>query len=231
MKTPLHFLRTLLLGMALVSGGTVAALAQTYTVSLSTDALNANSASEPFSLDFQFVDGSGTGDANNTITLKNFNFSSGGSLSSPASLSGGASQSGGTFTITDSSSFNEVLTPFTAGTSPNSTLSFQLTTTNHAETGAGSSPDELTFYVLDSNDNDVPTSDAAASSLVTIDLGAPGGPSITTFNGTTPYAGLDVSVTETPEPSSVATFMLGLAATAAIAGFRGRKPVRASCAN
>ena len=44
----------------------------------------------PFSLDFQFTDGSGTNDGNNTLTLTNFNFGGGSAGRSRTEVDGGS---------------------------------------------------------------------------------------------------------------------------------------------
>src|SRR5579859_8130563 len=70
----------------------------------------------PFSLNFQFTDGQGTGDANNTVTLSSFAFG-GGSAAGGPSLTGGASGSlGSGVVLTDSAFFNAFTEGFTPGT-------------------------------------------------------------------------------------------------------------------
>src|SRR5947209_858134 len=63
-----------------------------YDVSLNTSPLIGHAAG-PFSLAFQFNDGSGAGDSNNTAILSAFQFGAGGSASGLPSLFGGASGS------------------------------------------------------------------------------------------------------------------------------------------
>ncbi len=58
-----------------------------YNVSLDTSSLIGNAAG-PFSLDFQFNDGSGTNDGNNTVTLTNFAFGGGGGEQAPPPRTG-----------------------------------------------------------------------------------------------------------------------------------------------
>jgi hypothetical protein len=53
-----------------------------YDVSIDTSPLVGNAAA-PFSLDFQFIDGSGIDDGNNIVSLGNFDFGAGGGTGSP----------------------------------------------------------------------------------------------------------------------------------------------------
>src|SRR5262245_42327838 len=109
-------------GLGLVSGS--ASVAQrTYDVILDTSALQ-TAATGPYALDFQFIDGSGTGDANNTVGLSDFLFGSAGSASGSPTLTGGArgGLSSG-FALTDSGFFNEALQGFTPGDQLRFTLS------------------------------------------------------------------------------------------------------------
>ncbi len=62
-----------------------------YDVTLDTTQL-VGSAVGPFSIFFEFTDGSGVGDANNTVTMSNFNFGGGSALGN-AVVFGGASGS------------------------------------------------------------------------------------------------------------------------------------------
>ncbi|HEX5229016.1 MAG TPA: NF038129 family PEP-CTERM protein [Bryobacteraceae bacterium] len=121
-----------------------------YNVSLDTSNLIGNTAG-PFSLDFQFNDGSGTNDGNNTVTLSNFAFGAGGPTGSAVtngSVSGDLTSS---VTLTDSDFFNEFTQTFT----PGSTLVFTIDLTTNVD--AGGVPDEFTFAILDSTDAEIPT--------------------------------------------------------------------------
>src|SRR5438309_192037 len=88
----------------------------TFLVSLDTSPLMSASGG-PFSIDFQFIDRSGTGDANNSVTLSDFGFGKGGSaFGSPAPPLGDVT--GDLFssvTLTDSLPFNEFAQTFTPG--------------------------------------------------------------------------------------------------------------------
>src|SRR5689334_4536680 len=102
-------------GLCLASVGICAAQEKVH-VTLNTSALQ-TATTGPYTLDFQFTDGSGTGDANNTIALSTFLFGSGGCASGTPTLAGGAAGSlASGFTLTDSSFFNEASQGFTPGT-------------------------------------------------------------------------------------------------------------------
>ena len=121
-----------------------------YNVSLDTSPLIANAAG-PFSLDFQFTDGSGTNDGNNTVTLSNFDFGAGGGTglaTTTGSVSGDLTSA---VTLTDSQFFNEFTQTFT----PGATLGFTVGLTTNVD--AGGVPDEFTFAILDNTGAEIPT--------------------------------------------------------------------------
>src|SRR5579859_8205239 len=108
----------------------------------------------PFSLDFQFLDGSGSPSDlnNNTVKLTNFAFGAGGSPSGGGTGTGGASGSlASGVTLKDTGFFNEYFENFTPGT----LLSFAIDTTNVADPGG--TPDLFTLAILDSVGNELPT--------------------------------------------------------------------------
>jgi hypothetical protein len=82
----------------------------------------------PFVMDFQFTDGNGIGDGNNTVTLSNFSDPRSLTLV-PGSVTGGVTVNSGpfSFSMTDTSFFNEV--QFTLN--PDAILSFDLPLTQH----------------------------------------------------------------------------------------------------
>jgi hypothetical protein len=109
--------------------------------------------------------------------------------------------------------FNESMISFT----PGSLLKFTLTVTNNAPLLPFSVPDTLSIYLLDSNLNSIPTTDAFASAILTLDLGPI---SLATFAGIDPLgftAPSLTSVSETfpgdsvPEPSSLSLTLGALA--------------------
>ena len=175
----------------------------------------------PFSIDFQFIDGSGTGDANNTLSIGSFDFG-GGSPTGSAALTGGVTGdlSRGVSMI-DSSFFNELTQEF----APGSSVSFQLTSTTNVDSGGV--PDEFSFAILDGTGVEIPTQGlASVGSDVFLDLivDSATSPSVWSFAsdpGRSPAAGGGPittgppTVTETaagtpvPEPSTL--ILLGAA--------------------
>jgi hypothetical protein len=121
-----------------------------YDVSIDTAALTSSS-SGPFSLDFQFTDGSGTNDGNNTVTLSNFSFGAGSPTGSAATTGTVSGDLTGGFSLTDSDFFNEFTQTFT----PGNTLSFTVDLTSNVD--AGGVPDEFSFAILDSTGSEIPT--------------------------------------------------------------------------
>jgi len=163
-----------------------------YNVSVPTDQLNANIANGPFSMLFEFSDGSGTGDSDNTVTLTGFN-------TGPASP----------VTLTDNEPLVYDVEGFTPTSSPGSVLSFDLSTTNN--TDLGGTPDEFSFFILDGTSTPLMTTDELSSSLFTIDLGGDS-PTVTTFETIEGYTGIDPSITPyaaVPEPSPLAPIWVG----------------------
>ena len=154
----------------------------TFTITTDTSPL-IGQASGPFSLDFQFIDGSGSGDANNTVTLSAFNFY-GGSWTGSPTLTGGASTGAGTITLTDSSFFNELFQGFTPGTK----LSFQVSMTTALDAGA---PDEFSFAILDSTLSEIPTM-GPGDAFVTVDIDS-ANPTIQTFSSDLGRTTIDIA--------------------------------------
>jgi hypothetical protein len=135
------------------------------TVTINTSALGGSS-SGPFTLDFQFVDGNGTGDGNNHVTLSNFSFGGGSINVTPISITGGVVVGSSPFTIvlSDTDFFSDVQFSFT----PGSVLSYNVATTANADSTA---PDAFTFAILDSNANEIPTTNPnGLNAFVEVDL-------------------------------------------------------------
>jgi hypothetical protein len=171
------------------------AVADTHgTVTVNTSAL-ASSASGPFTLDLQFIEGNGAGDSNNTVTLSNFSLG-GGSIVTPAvSTTGGVTVSASPLMIVlvDSSFFQDVQFSFT----PGSVLSFQYDSTSNADIVA---PDTFTLAILDNTGNEIPTNNPnGLNSFVELDLPTTGsGTQIATSNDT---SAIGVSSSSTIIPS------------------------------
>jgi len=60
-----------------------------------------------FSLDFQLTDGSGTGDANNTVILSDFGFGGGTAVGNPNLTGGATGDLASTVTLTDTAFLND----------------------------------------------------------------------------------------------------------------------------
>src|SRR6266478_5021878 len=130
--------------------------------------LDTSSLSGPFELDFILSDGSGTGDANNTVTLSNFLFGAGGaagvvdSLLSTGGVSGDLTSS---VSIVDSAFLNIFASSFTAG----SLLSFDFGLTTNVD--PGTTPDQFSLALLQADGSVVNTADpSGANSLLTVNL-------------------------------------------------------------
>ena len=175
----------------------------------------------PFSLDFQFTDGSGTSDGNNTLTLTNFNFG-GGSAGVPILIGAASGTVAGGFTLHDSSFFNDVTLPFT----PGSTLSFTVTTT--ANVDAGGTPDLFTFGILDRNGFNIPTTAGSFFDVfVEISLDSTSPPVLTFASDTsrplstgdaTPRLSAPIA---TPEPGGLLLLLGGAMALAGLRRWKG----------
>jgi hypothetical protein len=99
-----------------------------------------------FLIDFQLNDGSGIGDANNTVRITNFHFGGGGVGGTPFPPLGGATGdlSLSFVRITDKEFLNEFTQEFVFG----STLSFRVNLTTKLD-DAGLTPDAFSFAILD----------------------------------------------------------------------------------
>jgi hypothetical protein len=121
-----------------------------YDVTLDTAPLIGHPAG-PFSILFIFIDGSGVGDANNTVTISNVGFGGGSALGNPVTFGGASGSLETEVTITDSS----FLSLFNEGFSPGPQLSFSLDLTSNND--ANGIPDRLTFSILDGSGVPLPT--------------------------------------------------------------------------
>ncbi len=167
-----------------------------------------------FSLDFQLTDGSGTGDANNTATVYNFDYGGGRAAGAPMLTGGSTGSIITSLTLIDSQFFNELYQTFL----PGATLDFNVTLT--ANDDAGGTPDQFVFGILDNTLANLPTTDAGGA-LLTADITSTGA-TIGTFTALAPYDALGTPVVtfpqapppqNTPEPGAWA-FLL----TAAVPG-------------
>jgi hypothetical protein len=199
-----HYRRVLaVILFALLAGGAPLVYAGSITGSVS---LDTSSLSGPFELAFIFTDGSGTGDANNTITLGNFSFGGGsaGAVDSTLSTGGVSGDLASSVTLTDSAFLNI----FAAFFMPGSALAFDFTSTNAVD--AGGTPDQFAMVLLRSDGSVVDTSDpTGAGSLLTLTFDGPVRTLATYASTDTPAPRVDVAAT-VPEPSSLLLVLAAL---------------------
>ena len=150
-----HLQRTILAGLLFTILSPLGNANTLYSVSLDTSDLVRNAAAAgPFTLDFILRDGSGTGDANNTIHLIDFNFGNS-SYTLPDPISHSKTQ--------------EVL--FTQSGDPLNKLSFRIDTTNNPNIPES---DSFIFKILDKNGHPIPTTGPNDSFLTIVLYPAPG---------------------------------------------------------
>jgi hypothetical protein len=112
----------------------------------------------PFAVDVQLTDGSGAGDANNSVTLSALTFGAGQATGSPLLLGGASGDLGSSVVLTDATFFNE----FTQTFQPGAALGFDLSFTTNVD--AGTIPDGITFALLDANGGSLLLNHSAAHS-------------------------------------------------------------------
>jgi hypothetical protein len=159
-----------------------------------------------FELGFVLIDGSGTGDANNTVTLGNFGFGGGsaGTVDTLATTAGASGDFASGVTIVDSEFFNEFAQTFTAGT----VLTFDFGLTTNVD--AGGTPDQFSLALFQSDGTPIPSSDASGALFVAnIDSAQPAFLGFETELTPVPIVTFAASA---PEPSTVALLALALTA-------------------
>jgi hypothetical protein len=139
----------------------------TYVVNLNTTPLVGHPAG-PFYLFLEFIDGSGVGASNNTVTLNNLDLNGGNALGNPFSFGGvtGSLETG--VTMTDTSFVNVFGEAFV----PGNDLSFTLGLTSNGN--ANGIPDGFTLFILDSSSVPLPTLSPVANYFLTAALGSNG---------------------------------------------------------
>jgi hypothetical protein len=212
-----------LLGLACLARPATASLV--YRVSLDTSGLVGHPAG-PFAIDFQLLDGAGTGDASTTVVVSDFQFGGGAPVGTPALFGDAAGSLAGRVALTDSAFLNT----FTQAFQPGSRLGFQV------EIAGGSrdplTPDGFSFAILDATGAELPTL-GPFDAFLTIDLGL-GGASESAFasdpgrapaGGGPPLSLVAPAVTASviPEPSTLT--LLGSAGAIALARARRRRAV------
>ena len=181
----------------------------TYNVTLNLSSLGADPNS-PFSLDLQLV--SGSGNVSNTVTLSNFVFTGGTASGTPDYTSGNESGSlASTLTLTTGTtpvaqSDNEFAEAFSSGVTQ---ISFSVNQTPNSEvvTSGTPIPDQFNVAILDTDLDNIPTSDpSGGNELIS---------SAITSSETS--ATVDrYTLLAAPEPSTYATLLCGLAGLGAL---------------
>jgi hypothetical protein len=199
---------TLCAGLLAVSASLAAAAPITLHVDVNTAPLIGSGAG-PFSIDFQLTDGSGTLAVPNTATVSNFVFAGSSAAGSPSLIGGATGILSSTVSLTDSGAFfNEFFQAF----NPGSRFSFDLTLTRNVDPGP--TPDAFSFGILDGSLANIPTNGVGdALVLVNIDSANLAIGDVRTFSSTGP-AGVGVTASAVPEPTSLLLASAGLAAVA-----------------
>lgn len=182
---------------------------------LDTTPLETSSAG-PFTLDFQFIEGNGLGDGNNTVTLSNFSFGGGSINTTPSS----STVTGITVTpspfgivLTDTSFLDDVQFSFT----PGSSLAFDFSSTANNDSVA---PDTFTFAIYDNSGNEIATTNPnGLDSFIEVDLPSGSSGINTILSGSAPGASVILNAptqgsggSSVPEPSYLVPIFMFLAA-------------------
>jgi hypothetical protein len=123
----------------------------------------------PFSLVLVVTDGSGIGEANNTVTVSDVDLGGGSTLGAPLLLGGASGGLATVVTITDGAFLNL----FSEAFEPGNTLRFTLSmTTNDNE---GETPDRFALSIVDGSGTPIATLAPAGDFLLGIDLSSRGG--------------------------------------------------------
>ena len=189
-----------LLAAVMLPGSAVGAAI--YDISVDTSSLM-GSPLGPFTMAFQLTDGSGTGDGNNTVTIDNFDFGSGGPTGSPTLSVGASGDTATSVVLTDTEFFNE----FNQGFTPGNLLSFYVALTLNPD--SIDVPDEFSFAILDGS--------LAGAPLLIADID-PKNFALIGFGSDTPSIP-EPTITPIPEPSTV---WLASGAFGLFVGFRTR---------
>ncbi len=171
--------------------------------------LDTSGLSGSFELAFILTDGSGTGDANNTVTLGDFAFGIGGSAGAvdvTLSTGGVSGDLAAGASLTDSAFLNIFAASFT----PASSLTFDFDLSNNVD--AGVTPDQFSVALLRSDGTVVNTGDpSGANSLLTVNLDSPN-PAVDVFASELTPAPIVTPSSSVPEPASLpllATSLMG----------------------
>jgi hypothetical protein len=170
-------------------------------VTVDTSAANAGGAGQA-ELIFSLLDGNGTGDGNNTITLSNISFGAG------ASLDSNVDTSNVTGTLDTTVSMSDTIFDSSLGIlfDPGGTVSFLLDFTTNSDTGG--TPDAFSFAMFDSNGSLIATADpTGADTIVNINLDE----SNTSSFVDPSFAAVTSAPVGTPEPTTSLLLVVGIA--------------------
>ena len=165
-----------------------------FSVSLNTSGLDKTA---DYVLDFQFNDGSGTDDGNNTATISNFDFGTGTSDGLASTIGGASGDVNSSVVITDNFFLNDLQQAF----KPGDVLSFSVNVTGNVD--LGSAPDQFGFTIYDSAWNNLSLDPTGA--LITADLppDTSSGVTITSASGAqTDGVTVSAALTAAPLPMS-----------------------------
>ena len=165
-----------------------------YNVTLNTAPLIGHPAG-PFSIGFEFADGSGIGDGNNFVVISNFNFGAGGPSGPPLTFGIAYGDLSSAVVMTDATPASVFIQSFDPGT----TLSFLLQVTTNVDAGT---PDEFIMSILNKTFTPIPTTAASPlSPFLQIDIDS-SNPTVQTFQSDAVGVGQPL-VSAVPEPSAV----------------------------
>lgn len=178
--------------------------ADSFNVNVDTSSLIGN-ASGPFEVGFLLIDASGTGDANNTVTLSSFAFGGGsaGSVDPSGTVGGASGTLSSTITLMDSAFFNGLSSHFTPGSSLSFLVSMTTKTDATIDPSTGLTGDQFDFFVFDSSNQPITTSDPTGGNTLTLATIGPSGLSVQNFTIGKPQENV-------PEPSTLLLLAFGL---------------------
>lgn len=167
---------------------------------------------------FSFLDGNGTGDNNNTVTLSDLFFGAG------ASLDGGVDTPNVTGTLGTSVSLSDSIFDSSIGIlfDPASTVSFLLDLTNNPD--AGGTPDSFSFVLFDTNGSLISTADPTGGDAL-MDINLDG--TSTNFFSDAALVTITEQTAAVPEPSTLPLLAAWMAPLFALMSLRKRgRPAR-----
>lgn len=197
----------------LCAGPTVALADETVNVTINTSSVAAQPGSEIY---FDFTDGSGTGDANNTVTISDISLGGGTAGAIDTSTFGVTGGESGSLTsavaLIDSSPFNQFAQFFTAGTE----VSFVMDLTTNVD--AGPIPDQFSVFIYDPSGNPLDTTNdpSGFDSLLAVNIDS-SSPAVNNYDTSLVTATVSTSTAVSPEPSTLLLCGLGLILMAFVA--------------